>query len=344
MEGDLSGILKKHTSILAAPFTKPSKKITNLKNWKEKLPLMIEQAPKWNIGIIAGIPSWCVLLMEEIVKHYELESIHDIWPNLHVYVHGGIYMEPYVERLKKISAQPVVLLDTYLASEGYFGYQTNPHRKGMKLLMNNGIFFEFIPFTTDYFDENGELIERNKAFTISEVKEGIDYALVITTNAGLWRYLIGDLVRFVDLEEHEIIISGRIKQFLSLCGEHLSLDNINEGLMKVDKELGLHLSEYTLFADEDGQCHRWFLGLNEAPIQAEIIQALDESLCALNDDYAYVRKYNLNPPQLTLIPNELFYQFLESLGKLGAQNKMPRVLNKEQASQWMVFLNANGYH
>ena len=343
IEGDLSGILKKHTSIIAAPFTKPSKKITNLKNWKEKLPLMIEQAPKWNIGIIAGIPSWCILLMEEIVKHYQLNSIHDIWPNLHVYVHGGIYMEPYRERLEKICAQKVELLDTYLASEGYFGYQTSPDRKGMKLLMNNGIFFEFVPFNSDYFDENGELINPNKAYTISEVKEGIDYALVITTNAGLWLYLIGDLVRFVDLEAHEIIISGRIKQFLSLCGEHLSLDNINQALMKVTHSKGVHISEYTLFADEDQQLHHWFVGADVPFDTTIIIDEIDKELSLLNDDYAYVRKYNLGKPTLTIVPTSTFFFFLESLGKLGAQNKMPRVLNKAQAEKWLTFINANDF-
>ena len=339
IEGDLSGILKKHTSIIAAPFTKPSKKITNLKNWKEKLPLMIEQAPNWNIGIIAGIPSWCILLMEEIVKHYQLKSIHDIWPNLHVYVHGGIYMEPYRERLEKLCAHKVELLDTYLASEGYFGYQTSPSRKGMKLLMNNGIFFEFVPFNSDYFDENGELIDTHKAYTISEVKENVDYALIITTNAGLWRYLIGDLVRFVDLEAHEIIISGRIKQFLSLCGEHLSLDNINQALMKVAKDKNLHFSEYTLFADEAQQNHQWFIGSDEQIDTTDFLKELDQELAHLNDDYAYVRKYNLGQPNITVVPTERFYGFLESLGKLGAQNKMPRVLNKQQAEKWLHFLS-----
>ena len=253
---------------------------------------MIEEAPKWNIGIIAGIPSWCILLMEEIVKHYNLNSIHDIWPNLHVYVHGGIYMEPYKERMEKLCKHKVELLDTYLASEGYFGYQTSPDRKGMKLLMNNGIFFEFVPFNSDYFDENGELINPNKAYTISEVKEGIDYALVITTNAGLWRYLIGDLVRFVDLEAHEIIISGRIKQFLSLCGEHLSLDNINQALMKVTHSKGVHISEYTLFADEDQQLHHWFVGADVPFDTTIIIDEIDKELSLLNDDYADLEHLN----------------------------------------------------
>jgi hypothetical protein len=342
-EGDLSGILKKHTSLIAAPFTKPTKKITHLKDWKAKLPLMVQEAPKWDIGIMAGIPSWCVLLLEEIVKYYKLNNIHEIWPNFQVYVHGGVYMDPFVERMQKISGKPVVLLDTYLASEGYFAYQTSPKKRGMTLLMNNSIFFEFIPFNAEYFTESGELKNHFKAYSISEVKPGIDYALVISTNAGLWRYMIGDLVRFIDTATHEIIIAGRIKQFLSLCGEHLSLDNINQALKTVSTQFKLSFSEYTIHADEEKQQHCWFIGCDDQNAHPDIIENIDTALQAINDDYAYVRKYSMPLPQLKLLPTSVFYQYLESIGKLGAQNKMPRVMNKEQAAQWLAFLSANGY-
>jgi hypothetical protein len=342
-EGDLSGILKKHTSLIAAPFTKPNKKITNLKDWKAKLPMMVQEAPKWDIGIMAGIPSWCVLLLEEIVQHYKLQNIHEIWPNFQVYVHGGVYMDPFKERLKKISGKPVVLLDTYLASEGYFAYQTSPKNKGMTLLMNNSIFFEFVPFNAEYFTESGELKNSYKAYTISEVQQGIDYALVISTNAGLWRYMIGDLVRFIDTTTHEIIIAGRIKQFLSLCGEHLSLDNINQALVKVSNAHQLSFSEYTIHADEEGLQHCWYIGCDEQKAAPEIIAEIDAVLQEINDDYAYVRKHSMPLPKLALLPTRLFYEYLESIGKLGAQNKMPRVMNKEQAKQWQAFLSANGY-
>jgi hypothetical protein len=342
-EGDLSGILKKHTSLIAAPFTKPTKKITHLKDWKAKLPLMVQEAPKWDIGIMAGIPSWCVLLLEEIVKHYKLDNIHEIWPNFQVYVHGGVYMDPFVERLQKISGKPVVLLDTYLASEGYFAYQTSPKKRGMTLLMNNSIFFEFIPFNAEYFTESGELKNQYKAYSISEVKPGIDYALVISTNAGLWRYMIGDLVRFIDTTTHEIIIAGRIKQFLSLCGEHLSLDNINQALKEVSSKVKRSFSEYTIHADEANQQHCWYIGCDEQLASSAIIAQIDTALQAINDDYAYVRKHSMPMPQLTVLPTSVFYNYLESIGKLGAQNKIPRVMNKEQATKWTAFLNANGY-
>ena len=157
-EGDLSGILKKHTSIFVKPITKPSNSISAIPDWNDKLNAMVEKAPQWNIGIVAGIPSWCIMLMERIIERYKLETIHDIWPNFRVYVHGGVYMDPYVGRLEKICSKEVYLLDTYLASEGYFAFQTSANEKGMKLLLNNGIFFEFIPFDSRFFNEDITLI------------------------------------------------------------------------------------------------------------------------------------------------------------------------------------------
>jgi len=342
IEGDLSGILRKYTSLVATPFTKPGKRITDLKTWNEKLEAIIEKAPLWNIGIIAGIPSWCILLLEKIKEHYKLDSIHTLWPNLQVYVHGGVFMDPYINRLEQLGTKKIVLLDTYLASEGYFAYQTSSERKGMRLLLNCGIFFEFIPFNSDYFDENGKLIAKHDALTISQVQEGVDYAMVISTNAGLWRYLIGDLVRFVNIQDYELVITGRIKQFLSLCGEHLSLDNINQSLLSLNEELGVAVDEFTIYADEEAQRHIWYLGV-EKPIDYELItNFIDLKLCQLNDDYAYVRKYNLQAPIIKLVSTVFFYDFLASLGKTGGQNKMPRVLNKEQSVQWNEFVKSRG--
>lgn len=338
IEGDLSGILRKHTSLVATPFTKPGKRITDLKTWNEKLEAIIEKAPLWNIGIIAGIPSWCILLLEKIKEHYQLDSIHEMWPNLQVYVHGGVFMDPYINRLEKLGTKKIQLLDTYLASEGYFAYQTSPHRKGMKLLLNSGIFFEFIPFNSDYFDENGRLIDKHDALTISQVQEGVDYAMVISTNAGLWRYLIGDLVRFINVDDYELVITGRIKQFLSLCGEHLSLDNINQALLSLNDELAISVDEFTIYADETDQRHVWYLGVDQVAEKEQVMQFIDAQLCKLNDDYAYVRKYNLKEPTIHFVEPSLFYDFLASLGKKGGQNKMPRVLNKEQSILWNQFV------
>ena len=341
VEGDLSGILKKHTSFIATPFTKPGARISGVKDWNKKLDLMVEKAPKWDIGIIAGIPSWCIMLLERIIERYKLDSIHDIWPNLYVYVHGGVFMDPYITRLNQLVNRELDLLDTYLASEGYFAYQEDSSKKGMKLLLNHGIFFEFVPFTTEHFDEHGTIKASASAYTIEQVQEGVDYALVISTNAGLWRYLIGDLVRFTNAEENELVISGRIRQFLSLCGEHLSLENINEALLHTSSYFNVDFPEFTIYADSEKQCHCWYLGTKQNIDDPEaLIKFLDNKLREANDDYNSARKYSLKAPEMKIILPSVFYSYMAKEKKLGSQNKMPRVLNKKQSKTWLDFINA----
>lgn len=342
IEGDLSGILKKHTSFILSPFAKPGNKIAALKDWNEKLERMVEKAPDWNIGVLAGVPSWCILLMEKVVERYKLESIHDVWPNFQVYVHGGVFMQPYIPRLEKVLGKKVHLLDTYLASEGYFGFQTSPERRGMQLMLDAGVFFEFVPFNTDFFDQNGNLKDQFDAFTLAQVEEGIDYAMIISTNAGLWRYMIGDLVRFMNVEEREVCITGRIKQFLSLCGEHLSLDNINQAIRSVSLENNIEITEFCIYPDNEDQRHHWFLGTNAIASASELMVQIDKKLCELNDDYASVRKYTLKDPSVRAFEPEVFYQFMESIGKAGSQNKFPRVMNEHQSEKWLSFLKEKG--
>jgi phenylacetate-coenzyme A ligase PaaK-like adenylate-forming protein len=342
IEGDLSGILKKYTSFVVNPFTKPGNKIAGIRDWNKKLEKMVEKAPDWNIGIVAGVPSWCLMLMERIIERYELDTIHDIWPNFEVYVHGGVFMQPYQTRLEKLTGKKVHLLDTYLASEGYFAYQTSPEKEGMQLLLNSGIFYEFVPFNSDFFDENGNVKDRFKAFTLSEVTEGVDYAIVISTNAGLWRYMIGDLVRFVDVDEREIKITGRIRQFLSLCGEHLSLENINTAIQHVCEQEKIEIPEFCLFAESEEQRHSWFIGTADEVESNRLLAMIDQELCKLNDDYAAVRKYSLKEPILRILPVKTFYEFMEHIGKAGSQNKVPRVMNAKQSENWQAFLKKKG--
>jgi len=339
IEGDLSGILKKHTSVVVSPLTKPGNKITFESDWNLKLEMMVEKAKDWNISIIAGVPSWCILLMERIVESYQVKTIHDIWPNLEVYVHGGVFMDPYVTRLNKVLSRKIILLDTYLSSEGYFAYQKSPKKKGMQLLMNAGVFFEFIPFNSDYFDETGSLKDNYNAFLIDEVENNVDYALVVSTNAGLWRYLIGDLIMFIDIESREIKITGRINQFLSLCGEHLALGNINQAISQTVDELGLEISEFTIYANKEEFSHHWYIGTNDSVDSNFLMDKINHKLCELNDDYKSARKINLKSPSCTLLPVEKFYEFMGLNGKLGSQHKFPRVLNDEQGVLWRKFLS-----
>jgi hypothetical protein len=340
-QGDLSGILKKHTKKIATPFTKPSKRISDIKDWGKKLERIVEEAPKWDIGIIAGIPSWCVLVMEEIVKRYELTSIHDIWPNLKIYIHGGIFMEPYEKRLENICKTSLYQFDTYLASEGYFAYQMNEKEKVMQLLIDNGVFYEFIPFNASYFDNEGNLIDKHKAYTLQDVEEGKDYALIISTNAGLWRYQLGDTIKFTNVKKREFKITGRTKQYLSLVGEHLSLDNIREALVDTSRQLELVIEEFTIYADSNNSNHVWYIGTNR-PIDNDVLtNTLDQALKAKNDDYLSARKHTLKIPEIIQIDSKLFYDYLNSIGKLGAQNKFPRILRETQKISWIEFLKNN---
>lgn len=246
-------------------------------------------------------------------------------------------MEPYIPRLEKLVSKKVHLMDTYLASEGYFAYQRSPERKCMQLLLDAGTFYEFVPFNSTFFDETGAVKDSYKALTLSEVTEGVDYAMVITTNAGLWRYMIGDLVQFVNVDEREIRITGRIKQFLSLVGEHLSLDNINSAVHHASVQLGVEIPEFSLFADTDNQRHIWYIGTNDEVNKLDLMHKIDIRLCELNDDYASVRKYSLNTPEIYSVPVNRFYAFLDAIGKSGSQNKFPRVMNDTQSKQWIDF-------
>ena len=208
----------------------------------------------------------------------------------------------------------------------------------MQLLLNSGIFYEFVPFTPEYYNEDGSLINKHKAFTLANVQPNIDYALIISTNAGLWRYIIGDLVQFTNVDQCEIKITGRIKQYLSLVGEHLSLDNIQEAILSVGKTLDVEFEEYCVFPDTENQNHIWTLGVNQEIDFEKLNEMLDQKLSEKNDDYASARKYSLAKPTMNCVPTSYFYEFMEKLGKLGSQNKFPRVMSKHQALQWQQFL------
>ncbi len=174
---------------------------------------MVVKAPEWDIAIIVGVPAWIQILLEKIVAYHKLESIHDIWPNLQVYVHGGVAFDPYRKGFEKCLGRPIYYIETYLASEGFMAYQSMPKQRSMKLVLNNGIFYEFVPFNEQNFLPSGEIHPDAKAIMIDEVEEGHEYALLLSSCSGAWRYLIGDVIKFTSKEESEIVITGRTKTF-----------------------------------------------------------------------------------------------------------------------------------
>ncbi len=340
-EGDMSGISARNMPrFLSNFFYKPGQKISRNPRWEERIRLIIENAPKWDVGTLCGVPAWAQIVLEEIVRTYKLKTIHDIWPNLSVYIHGGVAFDPYRENFKRLLGKEISYIETYMSSEGSFGFQARPGTEGIKLVLNVGIFYEFIPFTEEYFDEHGELRAGAKSYVIGEVQEGQKYAMVISTCAGAWRYLIGDVVQFTSVRENEIVIVGRTKQFLSLCGEHISIDNLNKAIDEVNKQVGVQIKEFTVagLAHDNLFAHKWYIGCDE-PIDADRVrQIVDETLCKVNDDYAVERTSALKEVFVEVLPTAVFIAYLRHTGKYGAMNKFPRVLKGAQLEEWQTFL------
>ena len=203
--------------------------------------------------------------MEKVIERYNLKNIHEIWPNLAFYVHGGVALEPYKRGFNKLLGKPITYIETYLASEGFLAYQNRQDAKGMRLALNNNIFFEFVPFDYKNFDSEGNMVANPEVLMIHEVEENKNYAILISTNAGTWRYLIGDTIKFVDIEKNEIIITGRTKHFLSLVGEHLSVDNMNHAIKLVSEELNISIGEFTVAGVPYGNffAHHWFIATDD---------------------------------------------------------------------------------
>lgn len=341
-QGDLSGITASKMPFWLQFHYRPGKKIASENDWDQKLNEMTLKAKEWDIGIIVGVPSWIQLLFEKIIRHYNLNTIHDIWPNLRVFVHGGVAYNPYKAGFEKLLARPLITMETYLASEGYLAFQTPSNHGGMRLILNGGIFFEFIPFNSKNFYEDGELKPNPEVFSIGEVNEDTNYALLITTNAGSWRYLIGDVVRFVNVKEPEIKIVGRTKQFLSICGEHLSVDNMNQAVVNASKELGIEIREFTVAAYPKGPyfVHHWYVGTDGAIIPNKLKTLIDSHLKSINDDYATERNTVLKYIELRTYPSSIFYGWMAANGKIGGQNKFPRVLKNEKFESWKLYLSS----
>jgi hypothetical protein len=336
-EGDLSGIMASRLPFWFNSFYKPGA-ISKERDWNTKIDKIVKKARDWDIGGISGVPAWVQILLERIIEHYGLNNIHEIWPNFKVYAHGGVNLTPYKKSFEKLLGKEIFYLETYLASEGFLAYQRYKDH-AMQLVLDNGIFFEFIPFNDTNFFPDGKLVDNPEVLLINQVKEGEEYALLITTNAGTWRYLIGDTVRFTSVKDFEIVITGRTKHFLSLCGEHLSVDNMTQAISKVSEILNVDIKEFTvagipyyrLFA------HKWYLGTDDTiNNKEELTRLLDKTLCELNDDYAVERKAALKNIIIEVVPVKTFYDWLKMKGKEGGQHKFPRVIGN-QYTEWDEF-------
>ncbi len=344
--GDLSGIQQKNIPFWfqGLGLYKPGKKIAKVKDWATKLEEVVANAPNWDIGFIVGVPAWLQLCMEKVIEKYNLNNIHEMWPNLAFYVHGGVAMEPYKRGFEKLLGKPITYIETYLASEGFLAYQNRQGACGMHLALNNNMFFEFVPFDDKNFDSEGNMTEDAETFMLHEIEENKDYSILISTNAGAWRYAIGDTVRLVDKERSEIIITGRTKHFLSLVGEHLSVDNMNKAIEMVSTDLNVSIPEFTVAGIPHGNffAHQWYVATDDKANAEDLRQRIDAKLKELNDDYEVERRHALKDVMVKVLSENVFMDFMRSKGKVGGQHKFPRVLKGKMLEDWQQFLQSKG--
>lgn len=326
--GDLSAILIENLPFWASFIRTPSAEIALIPDFEEKVEKITKIAIKENVTNIAGVPSWNLVLLKHILEATGNNNLLDIWPNLELFTHGGVSFGPYREQFQKIIPSPQMhYMETYNASEGFFGIQDDLNDPSMLLMLDYGVFFEFVPLD--------KLYKPNPpAYTIEEVEKGVNYAIVISTNGGLWRYMIGDTIEFTSLTPHKFRITGRTKYFINAFGEEIILENAENALMTACKHTRASISDYTagpIYMSEDAKgAHEWLIEFENEPKDLDhFTDVLDKTLCSINSDYEAKRYKNttLLKPTVIALPAGTFYQWFQTKGKVGGQNKMPRLSN-----------------
>ncbi|MFT6871873.1 MAG: hypothetical protein ACJAVN_000877 [Roseivirga sp.] len=343
LEGEISGISASNIPFWFKGYYKPGDDIAAIDDWDNRVQKIAECAKEWDIGAISGIPSWIELMLKKVIEYNKVGTIHDIWPNLSVYTSGGVAFDVYQKSFEEHLAKPLLYLDTYLASEGFMAYQSRPNEDmAMQLAYDGGIYFEFIPFEEQYFDEVGSPLPDAPALSLAEVEEGVDYALLISTVSGTWRYSIGDTIVFTDLARAEIKITGRTKHFLNVVGSQLSVAKMNEGVRYLEEKFNISIPEFTVGAiriDDDFH-HQWYIGSDDfkQAASSELAEALDEKLKHLNKNYRLARSKALKGVQVDLIPSHLFRDWSEKNKKKGGQIKTARMMSEEDLEAFGEFV------
>ena len=326
--GDLSAILIENMPFWSNFIRTPSAEVALIPDFEEKVEKITKIAIKENVTNIAGVPSWNLVLLKYILDATGNDNLLDVWPNLELFTHGGVSFTPYREQFKKIIPSPQMnYLETYNASEGFFGIQDDLNDSSMLLMLDYGVFYEFLPLHK-LSDSNPPI------YAIDEVEKGVNYAIIISTNGGLWRYMIGDTIVFTSLTPHKFKITGRTKYFINAFGEEIILENAENALMTACKHTGAQISDYTagpIYMSDDAKgAHEWLIEFEKEPDDLErFTDVLDKTLCSINSDYEAKRYKNstLVTPTVVSIPRGTFYQWFQSKGKVGGQHKMPRLAN-----------------
>ncbi len=329
--GDLSAIIIENMPFWADFSSAPSQEVALMSDWETKMDAIIDETIDENITSLAGVPSWMLVLLNRVLERTGRENILEVWPNLEVYFHGGVNFNPYREQYKKmIPKVDFKYYEIYNASEGFFAIQDINNSKELLLMLDYGIFYEFIPMS----EYKGE---ESKTITLTDVKKGIDYALVITTNGGLWRYLIGDTIRFTSLNPYRIKITGRTKHYINVFGEELNIENVEDALKLACDKTEAIISDYTVgpifMQGKEKGGHEWVIEFIKKPESIGYFsEVLDNALKSINSDYEAKRYLNitLNTPKIHQAKEGLFYSWLKKNDKLGGQHKVPRLSNSRK--------------
>ncbi len=328
--GDVSAIVLQNLPLWAEYFRAPDIEITLLDNWEEKLEKMARATMNENVTSVAGVPSWMLVLLRHILAYKNVSSIKEVWPNLELYFHGGVSFTPYQNQFKKLfGSDSVQYMQVYNASEGFFGIQDQSNATDMLLMLDYGIFYEFIPLN--------ELQNENpRTYSISEVNTQTVYAMVISTNAGLWRYQLGDTIQFTSVSPYRFIITGRTKHFINAFGEELMIHNAELALKTACEKTHAQINEYTVapvFMGEKNGAHEWVIEFEKMPNNLEYFaDVLDKTLKQVNSDYEAKRynNYVLKFPVVKTVEKGTFYKWLGNKNKLGGQSKVPRLSNERK--------------
>ena len=339
--GDLSAILIDNMPFWAEFSSTPSSRVSLMSDWETKMQAIVDETINENVTSLAGVPSWMLVLLNNVLEKTGKESLFEVWPNLEVYFHGGVSFNPYIDQYRSILPKTSFkYYEIYNASEGFFAIQDQNYSGDLLLMLDYGIFYEFIPM-----DQYGT--EAQEVIPLSDVKLNINYAIVITTNAGLWRYKVGDTIRFVSLKPHRIKVSGRTKHHINAFGEELIIENAEDALKKVCKRTSAEIVDYTaapiFMKGKEKGAHEWIIEFKTPPENMSYFEELfDNALKALNSDYE-AKRYNnmtLNKPTIHSARPHLFYDWLKENDKLGGQHKVPRLSNSRKYVDELLRLNS----
>ncbi len=337
--GDLSAILIDNLPFYAELRNTPNKQISLMSEWEVKMKAISQAVIQEDIGCLTGVPSWMMVLLNNILAETGKEKLDEVWPMLEVFFHGGISFKPYEDNYRKLTHKKLNFYEIYNASEGFFGIQDQSDSKDLLLLLDNGIFYEFIPMEEFHSDHP-------KVVQLQEVEIGKNYAIVITTNGGLWRYIIGDTVKFTSKDPFRIVISGRTKHFINAFGEELIIENAEEGLKRACQQTGAIVKEFTAapiyMEGKEKGAHEWLIEFEKMPENTEdFAEILDATLQEINSDYEAKRYKNitLNRLKLNIARENLFFEWMKSRGKLGGQNKVPRLANTREFLEPLLEMN-----